>query len=56
MKYLSLLLVLIFIIILVHPVSEAFGIKCPAFNPIADKPVISNAPHPPAIGLSDKLI
>lgn len=35
-------------------VTEAFGIKCPAFNPLPDGPVIPDAPRPPAIGLSDK--
>lgn len=37
-------------------VTEAFGLKCPAFNPLPDGPVIPDAPRPPTIGLSDKPI
>lgn len=48
------ILLILFIVVVLLPVTEAFGIKCPAFNPIAEKPVISDAPRPPSIGLSDK--
>lgn len=37
-------------------VTEAFGLKCPAFVPIVYDPVIADAPRPPTIGLSDKPI
>ena len=37
-------------------VREAFGLKCPAFNPLPDGPIIPDAPRPPNIGLSAKPI